>query len=107
MTQPEGVYEGYYRGTSGGCFCPIHIDHTAFGCERNRDSTLGTKNKNLKKGADGSLTLYVGAKSPGADKESNWLPAPNGHFSLYIRAYWGQQGILDGSWKPPVIRIVK
>jgi len=26
--------------------------------------------------------LYVGAKSPGSDKESNWLPAPNGHFSL-------------------------
>ena len=66
--------------------------------------SLSTKNKNLQKAADGSLTLYVGAKSPGADKESNWLPAPDGHFSLYIRAYWGQQGILDGSWKPPVIR---
>ena len=48
-----------------------------------------TKNKNLPKGADGSLTLHVGARSPDADKESNWLPAPNGHFSLYIRAYWG------------------
>ena len=50
------------------------------------------------------MTLYVGAKSPGTDKESNWLPAPNGHFSLYIRAYWGQQSILDGSWRPPVVR---
>ena len=68
--------------------------------------SLGTKNKNLKKGVDGSLTLYVGAKSPGSDKETNWLPAPNGHFSLYLRAYWGHQGILDGSWKPPVIRKV-
>lgn len=66
--------------------------------------SLGTKNKNLKKNADGSLTLHVGAKSPGKDKESNWLPAPNGHFSLYIRAYWGKEGILDGSWKPPAIR---
>jgi hypothetical protein len=27
-----------------------------------------------------------------------------GHFSLYIRAYGGKKGILDGSWKPPVIR---
>jgi hypothetical protein len=69
--------------------------------------SLGTKNKDLRKDADGSLTLYVGAKSPGADKESNWLPAPDGHFSLYMRAYWGQQGILDGSWKPPVIRKIK
>jgi hypothetical protein len=69
--------------------------------------SLGTKNKDLKKNADGSLTLYVGAKSPGAGKESNWLPAPDGHFSLYIRAYWGQQAIVDGSWKPPAIRMVK
>jgi hypothetical protein len=33
--------------------------------------SLGTKNKTLKYNADGSLTLYAGAKSPGADKESN------------------------------------
>jgi hypothetical protein len=65
--------------------------------------SLGTKNKALKRNADGSLTLYAGAKSPGKDKESNWLPAPEGHFSLYIRAYWGKAAILDGSWKPPVI----
>lgn len=66
--------------------------------------SLGTKNKTLKRNADGSLTLYAGAKSPGKDKESNWLPAPDGHFSLYIRAYWGQKGILDGTWKPPVVK---
>src|SRR5262249_41979553 len=68
--------------------------------------SLGTKNKNLKRNADGSLTLYAGNKSPGGDKETNWLPAPDGKFSLYIRAYWGKQGILDGSWKPPIIRKV-
>jgi len=66
--------------------------------------SLGTKNTNLKRNADGSLTLYAGSTSPGSDRESNWLPAPGGMFSLYIRAYWGKQGILDGSWKPPVIR---
>jgi hypothetical protein len=68
--------------------------------------SLGTKNKTLKRNADGSLTLYAGNKSPGADKEANWLPAPSGPFSLYIRAYWGKDDILDGSWKPPVIRKV-
>ena len=46
--------------------------------------SLGTKNKTLKFNADGSLTLYAGAKSPGKDKESNWLPAPERDFlALY------------------------
>ncbi|MGC4009362.1 MAG: DUF1214 domain-containing protein [Pseudomonas sp.] len=58
---------------------------------------MGTKNKNLKRNADGSLTIYVGPKSPGKDKESNWLPSPKEPFSLYIRAYWGKEPILDGS----------
>jgi hypothetical protein len=69
--------------------------------------SLGTKNKTLKYNADGSLTLYAGAKSPGKDKESNWLPAPNGTFSLYIRAYWAEKAILDGTWQPPKLESVK
>lgn len=68
-----------------------------------RRYSLGTKNQGLKRNADGSLTLYAGATSPGTDKESNWLPAPQGPFSLYIRAYWGKQAILDGSWQPPKV----
>ena len=74
-------------------------------CPLNRYS-LGTKNTNLKYNVDGSLTIYAGAKSPGADKESNWLPAPDGAFSLYIRAYWADKAIIDGSWTPPVVQRV-
>jgi hypothetical protein len=69
--------------------------------------SLGTKNKTLKYNADGSLTLYASAKSPGADKESNWLPAPDGTFSLYIRAYWAEKAILDGTWMPPNVEKVQ
>jgi hypothetical protein len=69
--------------------------------------SLGTKNKTIKYNADGSLTLYASAKSPGADKESNWLPAPEGTFSLYIRAYWPDKPILDGTWTPPTIAMVQ
>jgi hypothetical protein len=69
--------------------------------------SLGTKNKNLKFNTDGSLTIYAGTKSPGRDKESNWLPAPEGIFSLYIRAYWAKEAILDGSWIPPEIEHMK
>ena len=66
--------------------------------------SLGTKNKNLKRNDDGSLTLYVGAKSPGDDRKQNWIPAPDGNFSLYIRAYWGKEGITGGSWQPPAVK---
>jgi len=69
--------------------------------------SLGTKNKTLKYNADGSLTLYTGAKSPGATKESNWLPAPEGTFSLYIRSYWADPAVLDATWQPPTVTIVK
>ena len=65
---------------------------------------LGTKNKTLKYNDDGSLTLYVGNQSPGKEKESNWLPAPAGNFSIWIRSYWPDQAILDGTWKPPVVK---
>ena len=49
---------------------------------------LGTENKSLKYNDDGGLTLYLGNKSPGKERESNWLPAPAGNFAIWIRAYW-------------------
>ena len=58
--------------------------------------SLGTKNKDLQFGSDGSLTLYVSATPPSQDKMTNWLPAPKGDFSLYVRAYWPDATILDG-----------
>lgn len=61
--------------------------------------SLGTKNKSLVYGDDGSLTLTVSSERPA--EASNWLPAPDGPFSLYLRAYWGEEPITDGSWQPP------
>jgi hypothetical protein len=55
----------------------------------------------LKKDADGGLTLYVQHDSPGGDKESNWLPAPNGPFLMVMRLYWPKPEVLDGTWKQP------
>ena len=68
--------------------------------------SLGTKNKTLKYAADGSLTLYLSAKSPGEENEANWLPAPAGDFSLILRLYWPDASALDGSWRPPQIKKV-
>ncbi|WP_240476826.1 DUF1214 domain-containing protein [Geminicoccus roseus] len=70
--------------------------------ELNRFS-LGTKNKTLQSNPDGSLTIHVQQASPGADKESNWLPAPEGPFSLYIRAYQPGEAAVTGAWVPPPI----
>jgi hypothetical protein len=42
----------------------------------------------LQKNPDGSLTIYVQKDSPGKDKESNWLPAPDGPMFVVMRLYW-------------------
>jgi hypothetical protein len=64
---------------------------------------------NLKKGSDGSLTIYIQKDSPGADTESNWLPAPNGPIYLVMRLYWPKTSppsvlpLGEGTWQPPAI----
>jgi hypothetical protein len=85
----------------------LYNEHHFFNKNPLQRYSLGTKNKSLQFNADGSLTLYAGAASPGTDKESNWLPAPDGTFSLYVRCYWAEQAILDGSWMPPQVEQVK
>jgi hypothetical protein len=55
----------------------------------------------LVKDADGGLTLHIQHESPGADKEANWLPAPQGPFFMAMRLYWPKQEALDGKWKAP------
>ena len=66
----------------------------------------------MKTNADGSLTLYIQNKSPGADKEANWLPAPNGPIYLVMRLYWPKTtppSILpvgEGTWQPPPVKRV-
>jgi hypothetical protein len=64
----------------------------------------------LKKNTDGSLTLYVQKDSPGADKESNWLPAPDGPAFVVMRLYWPKEdspSVFNGTWKPPAVQRTK
>ena len=81
----------------------MYNEHHFFYPNELKRYSLGTKNTTLKYEEDGSLILYAGTKNPGQDKESNWLPAPEGDFSLYLRAYHGKAGITEGTWAPPVI----
>ncbi len=66
--------------------------------------------QDLKKNADGSVDIYIQNESPGADKESNWLPAPKDKFILMMRLYWPSDkapSLLDGSWKIPQVKAVE
>ncbi|SDA92548.1 DUF1254 domain-containing protein [Sinorhizobium sp. NFACC03] len=63
--------------------------------------------QDLKANPDGSIDLYIQNESPGADKESNWLPAPKGKFILMMRLYWPNESnpsIIDGSWTIPPVK---
>jgi hypothetical protein len=84
----------------------LYNEHHVFHANELERFSLGTKSKSMKFNPDGSLTLHFGAKSPGKDKESNWVPAPDGTFSLYIRAYWSDPAIIDGTWKAPAVERV-
>jgi hypothetical protein len=63
----------------------------------------------LKKNRDGSITIYVQKDSPGKERESNWLPAPDGPMFVVMRMYWPKTTkptvypLGKGSWKPPAL----
>ncbi len=57
----------------------------------------------LKRDADGGLTLHIQRESPGKDLESNWLPAPAGPFFMAMRLYWPKPEALTGEWKHPAL----
>ena len=86
----------------------LYNEHHFFHPNDLKRYSLGTKNnKTLKTNADGSLTLYVQTDPPEEGKRSNWLPAPKGEFSLYIRCYWPEAVINEGKWTPPAVNRVE
>jgi len=71
--------------------------------------TLSQRNK-FATNADGSVDLYLQADSPGKAKEANWLPAPKAKFIPMLRLYWPKDtppSIIDGTWKPPAIKVAQ
>lgn len=57
--------------------------------------------------------LYIQKDSPGKDKESNWLPIPNGPIYLAMRLYWPKAEAPsipppgEGAWQPPPVAQAK
>jgi hypothetical protein len=58
----------------------------------------------FKVNGDGSLDFYLQKYPPGADREANWLPAPEGNFILTLRFYWPTESLLKGAWKIPAVK---
>ncbi|MFM9033987.1 MAG: DUF1254 domain-containing protein [Mycobacterium sp.] len=55
----------------------------------------------LVRNPDGGLTIYIQNSPPESDKQPNWLPAPPGPFTVFMRLYWPKGEALDGTWQPP------
>jgi len=53
---------------------------------------------------DGLLILYLQHEPPGPDKESNWLPAPDGLFTITMRIYIPAAAGLDPLYCPPAVK---
>jgi DNA sulfur modification protein DndE len=73
---------------------------------------LGSDYPDMKQNADGSLTMYLQNTSPGADKESNWLPTPKGPFLMILAPYAPGQAFIDQTrdpkaYTPPPAMVVK
>lgn len=66
--------------------------------------SIGDRTQGLQYGADGSLDIYVQHASPGPTKESNWLPAPEGAYTVIARIYGPDASVFNGSWTFPVPR---
>ena len=63
---------------------------------------IGSRTQGLKTNADGSVDVYLQGSSPGADKQSNWLPTPpKGPFFMVLRMYGPEGTLAAGSWQAP------
>jgi hypothetical protein len=63
--------------------------------------SIGDRTAGLKLGPDGSMELYLQHENPGPERESNWLPAPDGPFFFVGRFYGPGPEILEGNWALP------
>ena len=66
--------------------------------------SIGDRTAGLRRGRDGSLTIYVQHSAPKGAERANWLPAPAGRFRLAMRIYEPRRSVLTGRWRPPPVR---
>lgn len=68
---------------------------------------IGDRTPGLQREADGSVELVIQRQMPEQrDERANWLPAPEGFFSLSWRLYEPAEGLLSGARLLPGVRPV-
>lgn len=65
--------------------------------------SVGVSTPRIRSAADGSVTVFVQPDPPSSEWQENWLPAPAGKFSLYLRVYWPEEEVITGRWSPPAV----
>lgn len=84
----------------------LYNQHILFYPNRLNRYAVGDRSAGLKRAADGGLRIIVSHRAPGAAERANWLPAPAGQFSLYLRLYEPKSAALERKWMPPsIVRI--
>jgi hypothetical protein len=64
---------------------------------------IGSRTPGFRLNADGSADIWLQSTSPGADKESNWLPTPDkGSYYMVLRMYGPEKSLAAGTWQTPL-----
>lgn len=64
--------------------------------------SIGDRTPGLVYDSDSGLTLYIQHTRPtDVGKAANWLPAPDGPFTVITRIYGPDPTVLDGTWQLP------
>ncbi len=65
---------------------------------------IGDRSTHLRYEENGDLTLYIQHEEPtDLDRQANWLPIPEGDFSITFRAYEPGPRMLSGKYLPPML----
>jgi len=64
---------------------------------------ISNRTPGLQVNEEGSFSVYIQHDAPGEERQSNWLPAPDGKFIMTLRTYMPGAAILEGRYAPPAV----
>lgn len=66
---------------------------------------IGDRTDGLARNVDGAIDIWISREDPGAQRGTNWLPAPpDGSFGLVFRAYLPEDALIDGIYRLPALQ---